>query len=401
MNRSGASGNSHTSPVLPPLPRSDQVKGRQPFGKDWYVLSDEELDYSNTTLLDGAGVFRPRLGGVESTPRELDYGSVYASKAFLADDRVVWFGWVYETSLGCTEMCSAGAPSTDSMGFQGSLTLPRQVGYDATSQELTLSPLPELEALRLRLLYQGNGMLLPNNVMSGSGSLDDAKALNHVRLSTRGSAASGQLEVTAVFQLPAATGGDAHTGGRKNLPAGEDGSSRSGDDVVEFRVGLKLLFGGRGQEVLVSLRGEAAPSPDGRLLARSLHVSVDRSRARSRAEDGLEARDPQPVQGGQVSLGSSDPGILELHVFIDRSIVEVYCQGGRGRVTSRIYPALADNDYRHSSLSSGSSGRPWELAVLGGVGGGAGRVTASVKVWELDSCWVASLPDQDRPQGQD
>jgi len=48
--------------------------------------------------------------------RSIDYGSVYASKTFQTQDgRRVWMGWVFETSSGCVEQCSAGTNFTDSL----------------------------------------------------------------------------------------------------------------------------------------------------------------------------------------------------------------------------------------------------------------------------------------------
>ena len=51
----------------------------------------------------------------------VDYGSVYASKSWRAEDgRRLWMGWVFETLAGCFQQCSSGTPFTTSqvnLGF--------------------------------------------------------------------------------------------------------------------------------------------------------------------------------------------------------------------------------------------------------------------------------------------
>lgn len=86
-----------------------------PFGQDWYIISDEPLNYSNPE-----GTFVNSWRGRPSPPRLLDWGSVYASKTFpTSDGRRIWWGWAYETAVGCTEMCSQGTPFTDAMVRDG------------------------------------------------------------------------------------------------------------------------------------------------------------------------------------------------------------------------------------------------------------------------------------------
>jgi hypothetical protein len=74
---------------------------------------------------------------------------------------------------------------------------------------------------------------------------------------------------------------------------------------------------------------------------------------------------------------------LSLRVFVDHSMVEVYADGGRGVVTSRVYaPIAADGiqlvaDYSHTT--SDHTGSTHVTA------------TADVNAWPLNSCWLPSL----------
>lgn len=138
-----------------------QVRGRTPFAADWYMLSsaDARANSSNVAAGGAIGAFNAStayhglslspqcapagpalcfwqclwamctrrdaallsrlLHGREAAecgpdaPRLIDFGSVYASKTFRTNDnRTIWVGWVFETSTGCTEQCSAGSPLT-------------------------------------------------------------------------------------------------------------------------------------------------------------------------------------------------------------------------------------------------------------------------------------------------
>lgn len=121
---------------------SAQVRHRNTFGADWYVLSDltdlnmtdilfdtnvtrdllqdinatggaanSTKDFNTTAarhlaalergMLDTPDAFVSQLGGFPYAARLLDYGAIYASKTMrLRDGQVVWFGWVYEVRCG-------------------------------------------------------------------------------------------------------------------------------------------------------------------------------------------------------------------------------------------------------------------------------------------------------------
>jgi hypothetical protein len=79
---------------------------------------------------------------------------------------------------------------------------------------------------------------------------------------------------------------------------------------------------------------------------------------------------------------------VSLRAFIDRSIVEVYAQGGLGVVTSRIYPTPRLPD---STPDPGQTLPDWDTLGAWGyelrVVWPAGGVQAEVAMYDVDSCW--------------
>ena len=76
------------------------------------------------------------------------------------------------------------------------------------------------------------------------------------------------------------------------------------------------------------------------------------------------------AEGGSIPTPTGGLAVqsVELRLFIDRSIIEVFALGGRGRVASRIYPSGAYN---------------WGLSAFGGM-------AADGAVWSLDSAWLSA-----------
>ena len=53
--------------------------------------------------------------------------------------------------------------------------------------------------------------------------------------------------------------------------------------------------------------------------------------------------DPAPARGTVGTTAHLPPdGALRLHVFLDRSVIEVFC-GGRACLTARVYPTRPDS----------------------------------------------------------
>ena len=84
-------------------------------------------------------------------------------------------------------------------------------------------------------------------------------------------------------------------------------------------------------------------------------------------------------EGGPLPL--PPPGVpatdLRLHTLLDRSLIEIFALGGRGRVASRVYPA-------------GMLDPAWSLSVFGGLDSG-GAANATVQLWSMSGCWVESI----------
>jgi beta-fructofuranosidase len=113
------------------------------------------------------------------------------------------------------------------------------------------------------------------------------------------------------------------------------------------RIGLKLRRA-PGDEEYTLVQYEGATG----------HLSLDRDRASQ--SPGVY----RGMHGGPIPSG--EDGLLTLHVFLDRSIVEVYANGC-ACLTARIYPSREDS-------------RGVALAVQGG-----GAVVRTIDIWELAS----------------
>jgi beta-fructofuranosidase len=108
-------------------------------------------------------------------------------------------------------------------------------------------------------------------------------------------------------------------------------------------------------------------SPDG---AEYTRIAYDRARRRleiDRQHSSSGAEDQHDVHGGDLELIDGEP--LRLHVFVDRSVVEVFANG-QVCATSRVYPSRAD------SLG----------VALFGEGGAA--TAHAVDVWQVGSIWT-------------
>jgi len=347
----GAGAESEAGATVKVFKYSDQDKSRVPFAKDWYVLSDGVLQYGDGNQLQGAGIFQANVGGVRRQPKQLDYGTVYASKTFQKDDRVIWQGWVYETAPGCNETCIEGSSYTDELGFQGALTLPREITYDPEFQDILLNPIPELSALRESLLFNGT-----TKVTSSTETTLEMKG-------------PPQLEIVARLSL--ASSSSSARRGRKAIDVDHNGA-------LPFMIGLKIFNEG-GDEVLIECSGllswasEAGNNASGnQLKAHSVDVYVDQPATRSNKPRSRLSR-----QGGPVDLGHGGSSTIELHAFLDRSVLEVYSQGGRARVTSRVYPEQADTPWKVAVFSHGKRGRTE-----------GPDVQADVTVWSISNCWI-------------
>lgn len=354
---------------------------------------------------DGA-LFSNQVGGETYSPLLFDHGAVYASKTFrAADGRQLWWGWVYETAQGCYEMCAPGTLFTEALGWQGAQTLPRVIEYDSASRSLLLNPAREVETLREALLYdrdlpfgQGAGtdrqhVLLPAGYGLGSFMQKDGRSDGAERREDQmygsGSDEDGdqpmrQFELLALFNLtaPGSGGGIGSKESAGPLPFSlgatidHSGSQRTVITITGIAELPSQAEGGAGPS-------GATPSEDGgpkveeesmQMLVREADIWVDTTRSGG-ATQGRRWGGPVPLpEGGLPAIN------LQLRVFVDRSLIEVYGLGGRQRTTARVYP-LQEHTSWGASL----------FANVGGAAAGGGGANAHAEVWRLGPGWIQDL----------
>jgi len=107
-------------------------------------------------------------------------------------------------------------------------------------------------------------------------------------------------------------------------------------------------------------------SPDGAEQTQILYDRHARRLAIDRERASLSRDVDRGRQEGRLEVSAGES--LRLHIFVDRSVVEVYANG-RACITSRIYPSRADSLGLHP------------LALGGRIGIG------SMDVWQMNSIW--------------
>ncbi|MNV55366.1 Levanase precursor [compost metagenome] len=133
-------------------------------------------------------------------------------------------------------------------------------------------------------------------------------------------------------------------------------------DVLGDMLEIQLELGpGSAKQLGIKVRR----SPDGEeetLLYYDLNeamLSVDRSKTTQHPEEKCGG-----VQGGKLELLGEN---LKLHIYLDRSMVEVYANGLKS-LTTRVYPSRPDA----LGLRIWSDGEP---------------VVKSIEIWEMKSIW--------------
>ncbi len=110
-------------------------------------------------------------------------------------------------------------------------------------------------------------------------------------------------------------------------------------------------------------------SPDGAEQTLIVYDRIGQRLTVDRQRSSVSDRVHRDVQGGPLELASGEP--LKLHIFLDRSVVEVFANG-RACVTSRIYPSRIDS-----------------LGIDLFVGRGRVKLTA-LDIWEMGSIWTST-----------
>ncbi|KAI8564605.1 hypothetical protein RHMOL_Rhmol03G0193500 [Rhododendron molle] len=297
--------------------------------KDFYALGT--YDPSNDTWTPDDPEMDVGIG------LRMDYGKFYASKTFYDQTkqrRILW-GWIGETDNAGDDLLK---------GWACVQTIPRTIEFDMkTGTNVLQWPVAEVEELRLNATeYQGvelePGSVVPLNITSAT-----------------------QLDISATFEV--------------------DEAALEG--TVEADVGYNCSTAG------ASVRG--ALGPFGLLVIADDSLSeftaiyfyiakdTDGSYTTFFCSDEMRSSNANDINkriyGGSVPV--LDGETLSMRSLVDHSIVESFAQGGRTVVTSRIYPTKAIYGAARAFLFNNATGA---------------NVTASVKIWTLDSAYIHPYP---------
>lgn len=258
----------------------------------------------------------PLVGG---SPQLLD-PATYASKSFYdpVHKQQVWTSWIRDIGHECGHNASVCS----------SHTLLRSLLYDPLTKAHVTPPVPQTELLRKAKLHSITvpTKLKPNAYLPFPAAVE----------------ASGmQLEIVATFALP--------------LPAG-------------VKVGVASRCSKDRSQKAESFFEMAAPDMEEAALL--VEAGVEK------ATVGSVVSDTNGLGNGMKQLDfaiKANETNVTLRVFVDHSVLETYAQGGRGVVTSRMYPT--------------------DDALGAGVfcDGPAGATLLAVDVWEMGTIWVEKV----------
>ena len=148
-------------------------------------------------------------------------------------------------------------------------------------------------------------------------------------------------------------------------------ATSSGNDT--FMTGIRLTHDDNSY-TNVMLNGTITHVNSSSWVVESLGVYVDRRMsggATNTTYQGGYEGGPVSVPAGGLSLIAG----LQLRVLVDHSLLEVFANAGRGRISSRIYP-LANDDWTVSLIGSSSANS---------------TIMSEAVLYAMDSCWVDSV----------
>lgn len=270
----------------------------------------------------------------------LDYGKYYASKTFYdpKEQRRVLWGWIGETDSESADL---------QKGWASVQSIPRTVLYDKkTGTHLLQWPVAEIESLRA-----DDSIVKEVNLEPGS------IELVHVD-------SAAQLDIEASFEVDKVT-----LEGTIDADIGFDCSSSGGAAsrgiLGPFGV---VLIADQTLSELTPVYFYISKGADGRA---ETHFCADQTR--SSEAPGVAKQ----VYGSSVPVLDGEKHSMRL--LVDHSIVESFAQGGRTVITSRIYPTKAVNGAARFFVFNNATGA---------------TVTASLKIWSLESANIRSFPLQ-------
>eukprot|EP01120_Amphizonella_sp_Union-15-10_P013256 TRINITY_DN6131_c0_g1_i2.p1 TRINITY_DN6131_c0_g1~~TRINITY_DN6131_c0_g1_i2.p1 ORF type:complete len:542 (-),score=99.75 TRINITY_DN6131_c0_g1_i2:112-1737(-) len=303
----------------------------------------------------------------------LDYGKFYASKTFfdpVKNRRILW-GWVAEEDT-----------QGPSRGWQSVQSIPRVIDIDRDLDIPTAIPIEELSLLRINPGYsQRNVNLEPNKPLTlpiKGDSLEimvsfDLKSSDTFGLKVRESA-DGNTFTSIFFQKnPEFDNTDLPGGDYRDFYYNNETDEKANIAVCyetcqresQCKAWTYVRKGDPGS--LATPRCSLKNSVPGQATNTYCVSGVIGSTVNlDRSVSGTDG--DKTIQGGILPMKSSDVSV-NFHVFIDRSIIEVFAQNGRARITSRVYPSPLDLGV---SLFSAS-----------------GTMVSSLDVWTMGSSWTS------------
>ncbi|VFQ88740.1 unnamed protein product [Cuscuta campestris] len=303
-------------------------------------LDDDRNDYYALGSYDEAsGKWTPDNPAIDvGIGLRYDYGTFYASKTFYDQEtkrRILW-GWITETDSESSDV---------QKGWASLQSIPRTVALDEkTGSNLKLWPVQEVEKLRTKKAEFANvvvnpGTILPLNVSSAN-----------------------KVDIVAEFDVEREALERAEANGESYSCSGGDGGGAANRGAVG-PFGLLVLTDSELTE-RTPVYFYITKDVTGNLTA---FFCADHLKS-SQASDVVKG-----IHGSQVTWLNGEK--LTMRILVDHSIVESFAQGGRTCITSRIYPTKAIYENAKLFLFNNAT---------------KSSVTASVKVWQMNSAEVES-----------
>ncbi|XP_022772704.1 acid beta-fructofuranosidase-like [Durio zibethinus] len=303
-------------------------------------LDDERHDYyAIGTYLEKNGTWIPDQPEIDvGIGIRYDYGIFYAAKTFYDQNkkrRVLW-GWIGESDSEAADT---------QKGWASLQSIPRTILFDQkTGTNLLQWPVEEIESLRLKRnefnqVKVQAGSVVPLNVASAT-----------------------QLDIIAEFEidkeaLERATGSNVTFSCRTSGGAAERGA------LGPF--GLLVLADERLCE----------RTPVYFYIAKGSHGNLNTFFCNDQSRSSAASDVDKQIYGNFVPVLKDET--LSLRILVDHSIIESFAQGGRTVITSRVYPTRAIYGAAKVFLFNNAT---------------EASVTASLKIWEMNSAFIRSYP---------
>ncbi|KAJ4827995.1 hypothetical protein Tsubulata_031200 [Turnera subulata] len=271
-----------------------------------------------------------------------DYGIFYASKTFYDDKkkrRVLW-GWIGESDSESSDVKKGWA------SLQG---IPRTIALDRkTGSNLLQWPVVEVEGLRLRSKEFNGVEVKPGSVVPLE--LEDGAT---------------QLDIVAEFELD-----------KKTLES-------TSEDLNCGACGRTVHRGALGPFGLLVLADEvrSEQTPVYFYVVRAENGTLKTFFCTDQSRSSIANDVNKQIYGSYVPVLDGEK--FTIRMLVDHSIIESFAQGGRTCITSRVYPTRAIYGAARLFLFNNAT---------------KASVTASVRVYQMNSAFIRPYPNKDKPQ---